>query len=233
MNNVELVQYIRSTLGDPAVDVELSTPQIQRGIDLALREWSRRHPVEKLLLVNVTVGVTKYDLSGVTGIRGVLYARDQPLTTNFMNGVEFDIFRDRIWAMPVMDVSDLAAESLYLDDLRNMTGTEFDWIYDPSTKQLYITPSPVRSYQMLVIYAKNPTVDEATLSYDWVTEYSLAYAKTVLGQIRRKHGNKIPGKEIDIELDGPSLLQEGKEEMRSLKEQLEQLGPDATPPTVG
>jgi hypothetical protein len=232
ITRTELISYIRETLGDPVVDVELETSQIERGINQALRIWNRRNPVEKFLRVQVTTGIQDYDLSGVTDLRGVLNVCPEPLDSDIFDAIEFDIFRDRVWAIPALDVSDIAIEDVFLQDLRYVSSTMFEWLFNEDTKLLWLSPKPSRDYGLFVIYTKDANVEEATRQYDWVIDYALAHTKMVLGHVRRKHGNKIPGKELDIELDGGDLINEGKEEMRELKEKLENMGPDWTPPIV-
>jgi hypothetical protein len=92
ITRTELISYIRETLGDPVVDVELETSQIERGINQALRIWNRRNPVEKFLRVQVTTGIQDYDLSGVTDLRGVLNVCPEPLDSDIFDAIEFDIF---------------------------------------------------------------------------------------------------------------------------------------------
>lgn len=53
----------------------------------------------------------------------------------------------------------------------------------------------------------------------WVSRYSLAVAKEILGRIRNKFG-EIPIPDATITLDGPTLLAEAKSEQEELKKQL-------------
>lgn len=232
MTRSELITHIRRSLGDPVIDVELDNSQIEIGIDQALRVWSRRFPVENLLKVDVAAGTADYDLSAVSGLRGLVMVAEEPIDADSFTSLEFDIFRDRVWHLPRFSISDIALENLFIEDLKEISSTQFEWYFDRVNKVLYLSPIPARSYSALVIYTKDATVEDATLQYDWVIDYSLAYAKTVLGAIRRKHGNKIPGKELDIDLDGGDLISEGKEEMSTLREQLNEMGGDWTPPLV-
>lgn len=231
MTNNDLILYIRSRLGDPAIDVELDNTQIQAGIDQALRLWNRRFPTEKLMKVDVVSGVQAYDLSSVTGLRGIMVVTEQPIEYN--TTIEFDIFRDRVWHLPVPNITDIAMDTVYLNTLRYVGSTEFDWRFEETTKKLYLSPIPSRSYPAMVIYTMAATVEEATVKYDWVVDYALEASKETLGFVRRKHGDKVPGRELEIPLDGAALISEAKESMKELKDKLEMMGGDWLPPIRG
>ena len=223
MTNSQLIAWVRTRLGDPEIDVELDNTQIQAAIDQAIRMWSRQMPVENMGQVQVVAGVQAYDLSAIySGIRGVVYYQEEPI--DFNSSVEFDIFRDRVWHLPVPNVTDIALDQVYLNTLRYVGSTEGEWRYDPVTRKLWISPIPSRAYKAFIIYTTDPTVDQATAKYDWVPEMSLAISKETLGLIRRKHGDKIPGRELEIPLDGAALIQEAKDTKDKLVEQLDGLG---------
>lgn len=232
MTNSQLIQFVRTRLGDPEIDVELDNTQIQAAIDQSLRIWGRQMPMEYKGQVQIVSGVQVYDLNSLyPGIRGVTYYQEEPI--DFNASVEFDIFRDRVWHLPVPNVTDIALDQVYLNTLRYVGSTEGEWNFDEATKNLYINPIPSRAFKAYIVYTKDPTVDQATSRYDWVPEMALALSKETLGLIRRKHGDKIPGRELEISLDGNSLIQEAKETKDKLLEQLEGIAGQAVLPIRG
>lgn len=228
MTNAELIAYVRTRLGDPVIDVELDNIQIQKAIDEALRLWGQHMPTEKIMSIDIVAGQQAYDLSGVPGLRGITCLAEEPI--DFNSSVEFDIFRDRVWHLPVPNVTDIAIDTLYLNTLRYVGSTQFDWRYEESTKMLYVSPIPSRSYKAFAIYTTSPTLEEATSKYNWVVEMTMALAKETLGYIRRKHGDKVPGRELEIPLDGATLIQEARETIKELMDKLDNVGGDWLPP---
>lgn len=224
----EIVAYVRTRLGDPVIDVELDDSQIIAAMQQALRMWGRRFPTEKKYGLQIVAGQQGYDLSSLTGIRGVMGITEEPI--DFNSSVEFDIFRDRVWHLPVPNVTDIALDQVYLNTLRYVGSTQFDWDYDQTTQKLLVTPIPSRAYKAYMVYTVDPTLDEATKTYDWVLDMTLALAKETLGYIRRKHGDKIPGRELDLSTDGATLISEAKELKDSLMEKLDGMGGDWLPP---
>jgi hypothetical protein len=66
-----------------------------------------------------------------------------------------------------------------------------------------------------------PLEKVTTRDEDWVLSYSLAHAKEILGRKRGKFGT-LPVAGQPLELDGPALLQEAREEKAELNEDLRQ-----------
>ena len=228
MTNAELIKYVRTRLGDPVIDVELDDIQIQKAIDEALRLWGQHMPTEKIMSIQIVAGIQGYDLSGVPGLRGITQINEEPI--DFNSSVEFDIFRDRVWHLPVPNVTDIALDTMYLNTLRYVGSTMFDWRYEEVTKMLYVTPIPSRSYNAFTCYTVSPTLEEATSKYNWVVEMTLALAKETLGYIRRKHGDKVPGRELEVPLDGAALISESREAVKDLMDKLDGVGGDWLPP---
>lgn len=230
MNNSALITWVREQLGDPVIDVELTNSQIQKCIDDALKRWCKRVPTEKIGSLIVVAGVQKYTPASVGN--GIIKVSPEPFTQTDLSSEHFDIFRDRVWTYSSFDLSDLALLDIYLETLRQVSSTEFDWLWDPVEGDLYIAPVPTYSYRLMYVYVDLPTVDQATAKYDWVQDYALAKAKGILGLIRRKHGDRIPGSESETTLDGAALIQESAEAVRDLNEKLLEINKSATPPMV-
>jgi hypothetical protein len=69
-------------------------------------------------------------------------------------------------------------------------------------------------------YDIGETYSEALWSEGWIDEYVTALCKITLGLIRRKLGNMTALGNAGLPLDGPELLQEGKEDKDKLEEDL-------------
>jgi len=71
-------------------------------------------------------------------------------------------------------------------------------------------------------FANIPYSNINSIGKQWIRRYALAVAKEILGQVRSKFGSvPIPGE--NVQLNGAALVSEGKEEQKSLKEELKTL----------
>ena len=70
--------------------------------------------------------------------------------------------------------------------------------------------------------ANIPYANINSVGKQWIRRYALAVSKEILGQVRSKFGTvPIPGE--NVQLNGTALVSEGKEEQKSLKEELKTL----------
>ena len=70
--------------------------------------------------------------------------------------------------------------------------------------------------------ANIPYANINSVGKQWIRRYALAVSKEILGQVRSKFGTvPIPGE--NVQLNGAALVSEGKEEQKSLKEELKTL----------
>lgn len=71
-------------------------------------------------------------------------------------------------------------------------------------------------------FANVPYKNINSIGKQWIRRYALAVSKEILGQVRSKFGTvPIPGE--SVQLNGTALVNEGKEEQKSLKEELKTL----------
>ena len=71
-------------------------------------------------------------------------------------------------------------------------------------------------------FANIPYANINSIGKQWIRRYALAVSKEILGQVRSKFGTvPIPGE--NVQLNGSALVSEGKEEQKSLKEELKTL----------
>ena len=102
--------------------------------------------------------------------------------------------------------------------------------FNERTQYLQLIPAPrSRYYGIVACYVELPVKD--LVKTQWVYKYALALTKMVVGRVRGKYGNTnlIGGGNVD----GESLLSEGKEEREALEAQLYEGAPglgDSPPP---
>jgi hypothetical protein len=92
------------------------------------------------------------------------------------------------------------------------------WQSDPGREGTKSPIDGVNNYNTIPL--QNIPYDKInSMGKQWIRRYALALAKEMLGRVRSKFGSiPIPGESVT--LDGTALLSEGKEEQKSLKDEL-------------
>tara|TARA_Y100000034_G_C6894137_1_gene411841 strand:+ start:1585 stop:2481 length:897 start_codon:yes stop_codon:yes gene_type:complete len=106
-------------------------------------------------------------------------------------------------------------EQMYSRTASNLGGWE--WVGGFNTIKIYPTPQGGRCSRVIVRYLqKCKDWEEPT---EAMQDGALAYAKQMLGMIRRKYRNP-PGPNGGVQLDGAELVQEGREDLKQWREDL-------------
>lgn len=119
----------------------------------------------------------------------------------------------------------------WLDLTYQMTGKGFEWEYNPRTKLLVLNPDPLTYFHLtpeteyngnegcwIIVECFCLAPEQQNYGEVWVKKMTLAKAKTMLGTIRTTYsGINLPG---GAQLNGETLLNQGKEEQEALREDL-------------
>lgn len=211
MNKNDILLYIKSLLGYPAVDIEIDDITIMTLIDSA---------TVKALSVNCT-----------THLMEVPNRPSQPLEVNevirvYDNVNSIDNFDDSILfsshlmvnkgGMNTNVLKDLYVANAYLNVLRNSKRPTF--IFKDNV--LYLDGYKGTTLTIEVL-KENITFSDLSANYvDWVARYSLALCKEALGRIRGKYkSNNGP-----FEMDADALLSEAQQEQEQCLSELKDNG---------
>ena len=118
----------------------------------------------------------------------------------------------------------------WLETREKLLATKPNIQFNPRTQYLKIIPEPQSQYYGIVAcYVEEPVRD--LVRAQWVYQYSLALTKMIVGRVRGKYsGTGLVG---GGNIDGESLVSEGKEEKAELEKELNEGAPgfgDAGPP---
>lgn len=222
-SNAKVISHIKSMLGFPKRAIELDKSNYEAAVHRALTKLSSTKPLFKIQSFNILAGSQAYDLSeGGLDLpygRGVTDVQRAPLETPY---TEFNVFQ--WWRMrtpPHIEAGDIVMDTIYQNEVANVTGTRFDWMWYPDTKIILLTPTPVDS--RLGAYEYNAIPSDITevgpADKGWVVDYALALTKEMLGRVRGKFKG-IPGTEISVDTDASELLSEAQQEKEALEEKL-------------
>lgn len=227
----ELEDYIRDfalmRLGHPVVRVELTDSQLKSAMDEAIGTlyYHAPHFTMQTLTFTASGGINTYELPSwcVNSIEYVVYQKDL-LTAPLQVGnesLESDIFLKYFQDNNIFRAMDMGHFYLIqqnLEMLRKILSREGSWdIID--NKYLRLSPTPVDNPEVIVIYR---ALNSETLHHyylNWIQKFTLAVAKTILGQVRGKY-RTLPSPGGGAQLDGDALRQEGEAEKVKLLQQL-------------
>ena len=245
----QIRDYILNMLGAPTLKLELDEQNIDFCIKQALKIMEYYAPREffSMYVFNTSPGKSVYEMPPDVGyIRSIDYretgqfafqASDLggalPIEYFYPGGAYASIQGGMIdpvqpiWGRMGEWVLYKQYEQMYANKASGIGGWE--WLGDYGHIKLY--PVPFKISGVIVKYIqKNKDWPEVT---EAMQEGALSYAKEILGRIRSKYKNP-PGPNGGVQMDGPELLQEAKEEREKWKEDLiYKFGDGQLPITMG
>ncbi len=236
LNSTELRDYVRTMLGFPAVAVELTSEHYRTIVEEALAVYNTWLPVEKYGTLTLAVSTTAYPLPSLPsrGPTTLSFVRQEgtPLISDPLFGREYPRGQQLDFDQYVLGIS-------FWETLNRVTSQEPEWVWDASSKTLYINVGGTNiagasgNYYVMYRYFDNVGIDGIRLDhFRWFRRYCLALAKQILGRIRGKYSGKVPAPGGPLQLDSESLLQEGAQEQASLVEEARSMSP-SVPPVLG
>ena len=219
--------YVKRSLGNPVVEVELGDEVIDSIVDQALGIYGTSKPVEKFGSVSAIAEQQNYTLTSTECGRGVIEVFRPDLMGSIVSLDQFDVFKYHSFEAN-LDPGDFYAERVWWSEVRRSAGSDDDWEWfpDPTTGggTIYISPPPSQSFTMNYIYVVDPSLTEVPpTDDDWILDYSLAMCMETLGRIRSKF-TSVQGAESSIDMDGELLRQEGEAKRSDLEEYLKNRG---------
>jgi len=235
LTQVSIERFVRTMLGSPVVEVELTSEQIEEITVQALDIYGGQKPVEKFGSVTVSAGIQKYVMTYNQIGRGIIEVFRPDLMRSQQTLDQFDVFKFHTFQAN-LNPGDFYLERIWWNEVKRSAGADEDWefIGDPTTGggTLWLSPSPSEGFACTYIYVVEPTLTEVPrVDDEWIKGYVLAMCKMVLGGIRRKFDG-IQGAENSLKLDGAELISEGRSERTALEEYINNRGM-VTPPMRG
>jgi hypothetical protein len=223
----QVVEYIKTMLGDGMIDIELDPKHYNTAIDRAFakfRQKSSNSVEESFSFMTLEQDVNEYTLSSEVIEVRQLYRRSVGSRTGGGDtGSLFEPFNlaySNTYLMNSSNMGGLAtyyAFASYQKMVGKMFGSEINFTWNPATKKLTIMQRP-RGEETILLWMYNHKPDFVLLEDPyagiWLKDYALAQAKVILGEARSKFAT-IAGPQGGTNLNGDALKQEG---LTSLKE---------------
>jgi hypothetical protein len=223
----DLIRELKLRLGDGMVDVELDREHYDVCIDQAIgkyRQLSSGSVEESIVFIQTQPGVTEYVLPAEVIEVQRLYRRG--VGTNNGSGSNFDPFDAAFVNMYMLQpgrAGGLAlfdAFSQYKETVGRLFGSEYNFLWNRNTKALRILRN-VQINEDVAVGVYNYIPEQQLLvdvyASQWISAYSLANAKMLLGEARGKYTSGLPGAGGAVQLNGAELKAEALSEMENLK----------------
>lgn len=230
----DLKEYILRTLGKGILRVELTEDHLDDSLSAARRwfnaNWGLIREIlvdlqpeqNEILMPNFVVEVLNVFVEQVR-LPPLIFDREFPFFFPFPLRAEGGI----VFSYPSGLYSALVQQLTWIETLRRIFGAEVTFEYIPEMKKLRIFPAAFSERKALVqVISSEWSVAELAAfpeAEDLFVRWSIAEAKKRLGRIRSKHPS-IPTAGGTQELDGSTLLDESREEMEKLNEEIRERG---------
>jgi hypothetical protein len=217
----EVIDYIKTLLGDGIVDVELDPIHYNTAIDRALakyRQKSANSVEESFAFLTLEQDVNEYTLSSeVIEVREVFRRSIGSRTGGGDGGSLFEPFNlaySNTYLLSSSNMGGLAtyyAFASYQKLVGKMFGSYIQFTWQPTTKKLTIQQRP-RGEETVLLWLYNHRPDfsifEDPYAGIWIKDYALAQCKIILGEAREKF-QTIASPQGGTSLNGTALKQEG------------------------
>lgn len=226
MNEIEsyrqdVVEYIRTFLGDGMVDVELDPKHYNVAIDRALAKYRQRssNSVEESFgYLTLETDQTEYIMpKEVMSVREVFRRSIGSRTGGGDGGTLFEPFNLAYSNTYLLSTSNMGGIATYFmfasyqKEVGKMFGSYIIFDFNPTTKKLRISQRPRGQEQVLVwMYNHRPDFQlfEDNYAGIWLKDYALAQCKIMLGEAREKFAT-IASPQGGTTLNGSALKAEG------------------------
>lgn len=226
MNEIEsyrqdVVEYIRTFLGDGMVDVELDPKHYNVAIDRALAKYRQRssNSVEESFgYLTLEMDQNEYILpKEVMSVREVFRRSIGSRTGGGDGGTLFEPFNLAYANTYLLSTSNMGGIATYFmfasyqKEVGKMFGSYIIFDFNPTTKKLRISQRPRGQEQVLIwMYNHRPDFQlfEDNYAGIWLKDYALAQCKIMLGEAREKFAT-ISSPQGGTTLNGSALKAEG------------------------
>lgn len=238
-----VVEYVRTMLGDGMIDVELDAKHYNTAIDRALAKYRQRssNAVEESFgFLTLQTDVNDYILAPeVMQVRQIFRRSVGSRTGGGDGGTLFEPFNLAYTNMYLMASTQMGGIATYYmfasyqKEVGKMFGSYINFDWNPTTKRLRITQRP-RGEENVLLWMYNQKPDFIIMQDPyagiWIKDYALANCKVMLGEAREKF-NTIASPQGGTSLNGTALKAEGKAEMDALELDLINYKDNQTPLT--
>jgi len=225
----QVIDYIKSLLGEGMIDVELEPQHYNVAIDRSLAKFRQRSQAsteESYAFLTLHTDINEYILTpDVMEVRQIFRRSVGSRSGGGDGGTMFEPFNlayTNAYLLSSSNMGGLAtyyAFASYQKQVGKMFGSEINFSWNPTSKKLTIIQRPRGEEQILLwIYNHRPdfVLFQDPYAGIWLKDYALATCKIILGEAREKF-QTIASPQGGTSLNGTALKTEGKAEIEQLE----------------
>ena len=226
INTVEMLRdYIRSSLGEPLIKVEVDDVQIDSAIQDTISLYCEyaADGVEHLKIpTKIVPGITKYQLDdNVKAVKNIMSVSSSAFQSIIPAGYgisSFQISMGMLSDFSSFDMSSISIMNSYFQSLQANYSTPVVWDFNENTKILNILTKDTQNVILLdCAVAYTPKEIDNIYNHIWIKKCATAKVKLIWGNILGKYsGTLIGGSTINYD----RLISEAQSELEQLKEEL-------------
>jgi len=223
----QIFDYVRYSLGDGMVDVELDPAHYEIALNQSLvryRQRSANSTEESYSFLNLLENQNTYTLPNeVISVRNVF---KRNIGANSGTSSQYEPFEAgfvNFYMIQSGRVGGLATWYLYnsfLKEASKLFGGYLNYQYNTVTKQLTIMRRPQAAQETILLWTENYRPDITLLtdqySYPWIKEYTLSKCMMMLGEARSKFST-LPGPQGGTSLNGTDLITRAQAKVEALE----------------
>jgi hypothetical protein len=239
----QVIDYIKTFLGDGMIDVELDPKHYNIAIDKALAKYRQRSSnatEESFGFLTLQTNQNDYTMpKEVIAVRQLFRRSIGSRSGGGDGGTLFEPFNlaySNTYLLASTNMGGLAtyyAFASYQKQVGKMFGSDINFSFNKTSKVLTVSQRPQSQEEVLVwMYNYRPDFDLLADPFggQWLKDYALASSKIILGEAREKFAT-IASPQGGIQLNGTSLKNEGKAEIEILEQDLINYKEGGTPLT--
>jgi hypothetical protein len=228
----EVVNYIKTMLGDGMIDIELEPQHYDVAINRALAKFRQRaqsSTEESYAFMTLQQDVNEYILAPeVMEVRQLFRRSIGSRTGGGDGGTIFEPFNLAYTNTYLLNSSNMGglatyfAFASYQKLVGKMFGSDINFTFNKTSKVLTIMQRPRTNEEVLAwMYNYRPDFNllQDPHAGQWLRDYSLATCKLMLGEAREKFAS-IASPQGTTQLNGAALKGEGKTEIEILEQDL-------------
>lgn len=210
MSKDELINYIKTMLGESGVEVELSDEDYNIIIKQTLDKISPYYTGRRYIVGNGNViNLSGHNITTIINVFDAKQAQLYSMEDVVLGGENIIVFSNSV----MNRIESYTTYKMLWNEIQNLKGVNFRYI-EPN---LYLDGfSGLVLIEALVRPTSLADIEYNSEFYPWVKEYALAKAKEIVGRIR----SKFTVDSSPYQLDGNTLLSEATAKMAELEQQL-------------
>lgn len=228
----EVFDYVRYSLGDGMVDVELDPQHYEQALKAAIlryRQRSSNSVEESYAFLDILQDTDTYTLPDEIISVKQIYRRSIG-STSTSSATQFEPFEAGFLNMYILQAGrvggflnyELFAQ--YQEMSQRMFGGFINFKYNKVSKQLQIIRRPRSETETVLLWTYNHKPDVTLLSdykaLPWLRDYTLALSKRSLGEAREKFAT-IAGPQGGTNLNGTALKSEAQSDIERLEKDID------------